>query len=239
MRLRPAVPALLLALVSPLAAQAPARNLGAKIDFSYVQAAGNTRLTTIRIGEELTYHPAPWKFTQTFVLLNSRSAGVETADNLRFGGRADYELTPRFRLYALGLFERDNFAGLDRRLTEQAGVSYGVVATPRDTLDTEAGLGLTQERPDSGASRSFASSRLAARYRHSFREATYFEGKGELLNNLEVGADSRINADLALVAPLSRRIGLRLGYTLRFDNQPEPGTKKTDTVASAGLQITL
>lgn len=233
-------PAASLLLLAPaLAAQSPEPSLRSTINLSYVQAAGNTRLTTLHVAEELAYTSGPWKLTQTFAIVNGSSGGVETANNLKFGGRVDYALRPRFRLYGLGTFERDQFAGLDRRLTEEAGLSFGALRSPTDTLDTEAGLGFTQERPDSGAARSFASSRIALRYRHVFREATYFEARSEVLSNLEVGADTRVNADLALVAPLSRRVGIKLGYTVRFDNQPEPGKKKTDTVASAGLQVTL
>jgi putative salt-induced outer membrane protein len=223
-----------------LFAQAPAASrVSGQIDLSYVQAGGNTRLATLHLSDQLVYHPAPWKLTQTFAIVHGSSGGTETANSLTLGLRADYELTPRLRLYGLGRYERDRFAGLARRLTEEAGVSVGAVATARDTLDAEGGLGLTQERGDTTAARSFASSRLAGRYRHVFRASTYFEARTELLSNLADGGDNRVNADLALVAPLSRRVALKLGYTVRYDQRPEPTKRSTDTVASAGLQIVL
>jgi putative salt-induced outer membrane protein len=221
---------------APAAAPSPWR---AQIDLSYVQAAGNTRLTTLQMSDRLTYTAARWTLAQTFTVVNGSSGGVETANSLKLGGRADYRVAPRLRGYGLAGFERDRFAGLARRLTEEAGLSWGAVAAARDTVDVEAGLGLTQEKGDTTAARDFASSRGAVRVRHVFRENTYVEARSELLLNLQRGDDYRVNGELALVAPLSRRVALRVGYTLRFDNTPEPTKRRTDTVTSAGLQIVL
>ncbi len=226
-------------LAGMVAAQAPDAppRLTTQVDLSFVQAAGNTRLRTLHVAEQLVYHPAPWKLTQTFAVVNGESDGSETANSLKAGLRADYEFTPRFRLYALTGFERDRFAGLARRWREEAGVSYGVLATAGDTLDAEAGMGLTQEKGDTTAARDYAAARLAGRYRHAFRENTFFEARAELLSNLADGNDNRVNGDLALIAPVSRNIAIKLGYTVRYDQQPEPAKRTTDTIASAGLQI--
>ena len=233
-----AAAALVGGLVSTLHAQTPpAARLRTQFDLSFVQAAGNTRLTTLHLSERLGYHPAPWKLTQTFAVVNGSAEGVQTANSLGAGLRGDYEFTPRFRLYGLVGYEKDRFAGLARRLREEAGASYGAIAAARDTLDIEAGIGLTQEQGDTTAARDFASSRAAVRYRRVFRAATYCEGKSELLVNLADGDDNRVNADLALVAPISRNVAVKLGYTVRYDQQPEPGKRATDTVAAAGLQI--
>lgn len=220
-----------------LAAQEPPPRLRTQIDLSYVNATGNTRLTTLRVSDRIVYHPRPWKLTQTFDVVNGSQQGVEVANAMAASLRGDYEFTPRFRLYGLAAWERDRFAGLSRRLREEVGASWSALAMARDTLDTEAGIGLVQEQPDTLPARDFAASRLAARYRHVFRANTYFEAKTEVLSNLEESSDTRVNADLALVAPLSRFVALKLGYLVRFDNLPEPGKKETDAVAAAGLQI--
>jgi putative salt-induced outer membrane protein len=229
--------AALAAATTPVRAQDAPPRLRTQFDLSFVQASGNTRLTTLHLSEKLVYHPAPWKVTQTFAVVNGRSEGVPTANSITAGLRGDRELTPRFRVYGQVGYERDRFADLRRRLREEAGVSWSALAAPRNTLDTEAGIGLTQEAGYTTAARDFASSRAAARYRHVFRANTYFEGKTELLSNLEDGDDNRVNADLALVAPISRNVSLKLGYVVRYDQQPEPGKRATDTIGSAGLQI--
>ena len=42
-----------------------------------------------------------------------------------------------------------------------------------------------------------------------------------------------------MVAPLSRHLGLKIGYVVRFDNLPEPDVKKTDRFFTSGLQVTF
>src|SRR3990172_6544081 len=122
---RRALAAAILLGAAPLAAQTPEPRLRAQIDLSWVQASGNTRLSTLHLSDRLTYHVAPWKLTQTFAVVNGSTEGVETANSLAFALRGDYEFTPRFRLYGLGSWERDRFAGLARRLREEVGLSFG------------------------------------------------------------------------------------------------------------------
>ena len=60
----------------------------------------------------------------------------------------------------------------------------------------------------------------------------------EYLANLNTTEDYRINFEGNLVAPISKHIGLKVGYVVKFDNLPEPGVKSTDRFATAGLQVT-
>jgi putative salt-induced outer membrane protein len=84
----------------------------------------------------------------------------------------------------------------------------------------------------------FLAGRVAELYRFTFRENTYFEERVDYLPNLETTADYRVNAETNLVAPLSRNLGIKLGYVVRFDNLPELGVKKTDRFFTSGLQVT-
>jgi len=83
----------------------------------------------------------------------------------------------------------------------------------------------------------FLAGRAAELYRYSFKEDTYFEERAEYLPNFEKTEDYRVNVEANLVAPLSRHLGLKLGYIVRFDNLPEPTVKKTDRFFTSGLQV--
>ncbi len=73
----------------------------------------------------------------------------------------------------------------------------------------------------------------------TFGGAAFFLQTLEAVPNLEVTEDFRLNSESALVAPLSQRIALKLGYLVRFDNLPEPGFLSTDRVFTSGLQVTF
>ena len=49
----------------------------------------------------------------------------------------------------------------------------------------------------------------------------------------------RVNVEAAVIAPLSRHLGLTLGSVVRFHNLPEPGVKKTDRFLTSGVQLTF
>ena len=210
-----------------------------QIDLGYVQATGNTRLRTLHLADQVVYAVAPWKFTQTFEIVSAADSAHETANNLKAGIRGDYAFGSRVAAYAYGTYERDRFAGIARRTNEQAGLSLSALAAPRDTLAVEAGAGLIQQRgTDSVAtSQNYGSTRLAARLRHTFKPDTYAEVRGEVLNDLSDAANTQVNADGALVAPLSRHVALKFDYAVRYRHEPEPGFRTTDTITSAGLQI--
>ena len=84
---------------------------------------------------------------------------------------------------------------------------------------------------------SFVAGRLAEFYRYSFKEDRYVEERVEYLPNFEQSEDYRVNVEASVVAPVSRHLGLKLGYVVRFDNLPEPTVKKTDRFLTSGLQV--
>jgi len=221
---------------APAQAAAEAR-FRTTIDLGVVNASGNTRLRTANAAEQLVYRTAPWKFTQTFNIVNGSTNGVETANNIRAGLRTDYGFSAHIRAYALVLYERNRFAGIARRFEESVGAVYGALTGPKHILDIEAGAGNNQQRGTGGPVESFWLGRFAGRYRYTIRGNSYVEEKLEILENLETTADTRVDSEATLVAPLSATIALRFGYLVRFDNRPEPTFEKTDQIVSSGVQI--
>lgn len=208
------------------------------VDVGFVSATGNTRLRTLTVAEQFVFRAAPWTLTQSFAIVNGSTDGAQTANNIRAGLRADFAFSEHLRLYAVGLYERNRFAGIARRFEEQVGVSYGALVGPTHILDLEVGAGRNQQTSPANEVNNYWLGRAAAHYRFTFRPNTYVDEKLELLQSLQSGPERRINSEVALVAPLSSRISLRFGYTIRFVNQPPDTTyKKTDQVVSSGIQI--
>lgn len=183
--------------------------------------------------------PGAWKFTQTFSIVNGSSQGKENANAIRVGLRADYRVIDHLRTYALALYERNRFAGIARRFEEQVGLSYGALAGPTHVLDIEAGAGLNQQTSPSAAVLDFWLGRAAVHYRFTFRPNTYVDEKLEVLQSLQSSGNRRVNSDAVLVAPLAKGISMRIGYTVRFQNQLPDSTVKfhADQTVSAGLQL--
>ncbi len=231
----PALPAA--ALVAPATATAlPLWR--AQIDLGYVQTSGNSRVRTLNVAEQVGFNPGQWRFSETFSVVNGSTNDSETVNTIKAGLRADYAVGTRFRLFALGAYTRDRFAGIASRFEEATGVAYGLLTGPTNVLDIEAGAGRTQQTAVGGPKLQYWVSREAVHYKLNFTTRAYFEQKAELLNDLENTKNLLVNSESDLVAPILANVGLKVGYVVRFANEPPvAGVKKTDTILSTALQL--
>ena len=207
------------------------------VDLGLVSASGNANFTSLNIGERLTHKLGAVALSENAKILYGRTNGATTTESYDVGARAQYQLAKRVGVYALVAFQRDPFAGLASRWFGGPGVAVGLLQTPKDTLSVESGITATHERNTAGFSTSFGAIRSAAGYKHVFAAKSSVTETLELIANLETMDDLRLNSETALTAPLSKQVGLRVSYLIRFDNQPEPGFKNTDRILTTGVQI--
>jgi len=233
------LPAVLLA--APLAAQDPPPPPPVKvtIDLGFVNTAGNTEVTSLNAGEKVEYAADGLTLTQTFSVVYARISGVTNASQWKGGARGDYRVAGPVGVFVLGGFERNTFAGIERRFEEAAGLTAQVLESRGNHLKVEAGVSMNQQTPVGAETVTFAAGRAAAVYRRDLTGTAFLALNGEFLPNFEETDDYRLNGDAGLVAPISSRIATKLTYTVKFDNFPEPGFEKTDRVFTAGLQITF
>ena len=238
----PALLGLAVAAIAPLAAQeTPAKAVAATASVSFVDAAGNTDVTTLSGDQRLEYTPVEsgWKLAEFVSLVYGRTEGETSANALKAGTRADRAITGRLGAFGGASYERNRFAGIARRFEEITGLAYKVLDLPKDQLGAELGASFTQQRNLDGVDDGFVAARAAASFRHLFNDHAWVQQLLEFLPNVEDGADRRINSETSLVAPLSARFAVKAAYSIRYDHLPEPGFGKTDRILSTGLQATF
>jgi putative salt-induced outer membrane protein len=244
---RSPIPALLLlaCVAAPLAAQDPApaaipvRVTKITADLGYVSTSGNSQVTTMNIGEKLTHERGRFLFQQAFALVYGKQRDTVNTNSIRTSGRVDYKIDQTFAFFFGAGFDRNTFAGIERRFEEQVGLAARILAATADTIRVEAGASITQQLGTDDVQRNFPAARAAAAWRHAFTTGSYFQQNVEFIPNMRDGDDYRLNSESSLVAPISARIGLKLSQVARFDNRPEPGFKNTDLLFTAGMQITF
>jgi putative salt-induced outer membrane protein len=211
------------------------------VDLGLVNAAGNTRVTTLNGAENVKFKPAGshWQFEEQVNTVYGRNQDSVTAEQVKVMGRADYTILAIVHVFAGGTYERNRFAGVGRRFEEIAGVALRPIDRPRDLLNVEIGSAVTQQRSTVAVTDNFVAMRVAASYKHKFTETVYAQQSVETLPNVDDLNDTRVNSETVLVAPLSSKMALRLSYVVRFDNVPEPGFQKTDRIFSSGLQVSF
>jgi putative salt-induced outer membrane protein len=231
------LPSLLLLVAVPASAQVPKDSFRLAFDLGFVNASGNTDVTTLNAGEHLSYVSGPWAFAHAVIVIEGRSHGSETAAQYSTDLRVDRAVSPRFGVYALAGYYRNPFAGIARRFDEGFGLTAKILTRPHDALSGEVGTSVIQERNTSLLENSFSAGRSALLYKHNFTDAATLQEAAELLVDFRTTDDRRVNSETSLTAPLSKRISLKAAYLIRFQNVPEPGFKKTDRVLTTGVQI--
>jgi len=226
-----------LAVLAPRASAQAADSFRLAFDLGYVNTAGNTNVTTLNFGENLSYITGPWTLAHGLAVIEGRTGGVETAAQYKTNLRLDRAVSLRFGAYALAGYERNVFAGIARRLEQGIGLTAKAVARPHDVLGFEGGISFIQQRSNAHVDESFGAGRAAALYKHNFTDAAVLQQSLELLANLKHGPDRRVNSETTLTAPISKRIALKAAYLIRYDHEPEPGFKRSDRVFTTGIQI--
>ena len=204
---------------------------------AYLDASGNTDLTSLTITERLEWKRPHFLWAQYINAINGTTDGEESANLLAIGLRGDWKPAGRLSVYTLVNYDRNRFANIGRRFEEGAGLGYTMIDQPRHRLTTELGSQFVQQRNLDRETDNFLAGRAAEFYRYTLKENTYIEERVEFLPNFETSEDYRVNGEANVVAPLSRRIAMKFGYVVRFDNLPEPGVKKTDRFLTSGIQI--
>jgi putative salt-induced outer membrane protein YdiY len=236
---------LMMVLAGPVSGQDAKKAVSFTGDIGVVNTAGNTHLTTINLGDKLTVQAGKLLLTQTFAFVYGKSEGVQNANSQVARLRADYPLVSWLSGYVLAGYERNRFAGIDRRLDEGVGLAAGLLHSEKNELELEVGVGLVQQRlfPDpelpATVSDNFGSGRAASRFKHLFTKTAWFQQTLEFLPNLEHSSDYRINSETALVAALSAHLGLKASYLVKYNHlPPSPELARTDRFLTTSLQIT-
>ncbi|MGH7607996.1 MAG: DUF481 domain-containing protein, partial [Gemmatimonadales bacterium] len=97
------------------------------LDLGFVDAAGNSDVTSFNVGERLTWRLGGVVLSQTAKALYGETDGSTTTESYEAGARAGYTLTGRISAFALLAYHREPFAGVAARWSGGPGVAVGLV----------------------------------------------------------------------------------------------------------------
>jgi len=238
MTLRTAVVLSLAFVARGVVAQTPAPKTTFVGDLGYVNTTGNTDLSTLNLDDKIVRSDGRWLLTQVAAYIEGETDHTETANRTSAGLRADYAWAPRFGAFVGASYERDAFAGYNRRVDEIVGVRWRALEYTDDSLSLDGGADFTQQADVNGTNESFPAARAAATYRHTFTKTAYFQQLVEYIPDLKTSGAYRFNTASALVAPLSVHLAIKVGYTVNFNSNPPPTFGTTDRTLTSGVQVT-
>ena len=239
--------AVCVALYSPLGGQAlPAPAWDMKVGFSYLATSGNAETSSTGFDAAFNRAGRSWSVEGSAAGVSATKRSRRTAESYNAQARAKRRMRKRLQL-TLGLrWERNRFAGLDGRRAADVSLLWEVRETPAWKLRALSGLSFNQEDPrdprDLRTMRPDADSfggllQLSGDARVS--PTASWDGQLTYFPNFNDSNDYRLHGHVGLQAALSRHLALRLGYDLKFDNEPVPGFGATDTSTTAALVLQL
>jgi putative salt-induced outer membrane protein len=214
----------------------------------FAQTNGNARALTTNVNNKLKYSMAGWSILQDIAFFYGE-ANEKVNTNFWNGGlRGERTVAARVSLFLASRYDRNVVQGVQNRFQQGFGVSYVAVDDKRNKLNVALGGSLFQQQLTPGSvakvSRAFPAARAAFDFRHRFSELAYLQQSAEYLPAIGDTATAYfVNTESAVVAPISKNVGLKIGYVIRYNSEPPVRNslqlKTTDTFFSSGLTLTF
>ncbi len=242
--------ALLLVLCStvPTFAQAPAAPppplWDMQIGASFVGTSGNS--DTSSTGADFIAHRRGlvWQIESSATAVRTSSNDVTTAERYLGMLRGQRKLTSTIGLSTGAKLERDRFSGLDFRSILDGGLSWALVHHPEWTLDGVTSIAWLHESrtPPPGSTASVAGIddpvgvfQLLSRV--PFGTAGDTTQRFTYYPDFKTTSAYRTEAEVTAQAAMNAHLALKIGYLLRYSNDPVPGFKKTDNTTTASVVL--
>jgi putative salt-induced outer membrane protein YdiY len=209
----------------------------AQIAASFVGTGGNS--DTSSGGADFSAHrrSLAWQVEAGASAVRSTTSDVKTAERYLGLVRGQRTLTTILGLSTGLRMERDQFSGLGFRSILDTGLSWALVHHSRWTLDGVTGIAWSHE------SRRFSPSIDRPVGLLQLLSRVPFGSAGETTQRFTVYPDFsqpsayRSEAEMMVQAAMSAHLALKIGYLLRFSNEPVPGFGKIDNTTTASVVL--
>ena len=246
-------PSLLHMLIAiPLVALAPAAQAQwtGKAELGVLSASGNTESTAANAKLDMVHDSSKWKNTFGFAALYSKGAEFSTAERYEGGYQIDDKITDHFSWFVALRGEEDRFSAFAYQATVSTGASYAFIDTPATKLSASLGAGYRRSQPQEliksaagevldrikGEADNEPVVTLSSAYEHNFTETTKITNKFLA----ESGSDNTaVQDDIALAVSMTQSFALAVGFGIRYNSDPPPLARTTDTLTTVNLVYSI
>jgi putative salt-induced outer membrane protein len=231
----------------------------AKLSAGGLIATGNTRSTTATTSFNFRLRRNVNQFSTDIAANYARAAASRdapyqtTVENFQGRLRYDRFISGPLAAFLAASARRDRFQGLNLRLNIDPGFAYYFVDEAKQQLWGELGYDLQydvrrQEVVDKAIAEGAAdqdktkvrhNGRAFVGYSNSLNEAVTFKTGLEYLQGLQETVNWRVNWESGLNSKIGGDFSVALSFSLRYDNNPLPDVRKTDTLTAVSLVYSL
>jgi len=211
-----------------------------------LNSSGNSRSTSFNAKLDLARTDGPWRNAVFLAGLYGKNAGLLSAE--RAEGRYELDRKVSDRYFWFGRLEanRDLFSGFNYQATASGGIGYKFIDSERTKLSGTLGAGYQRVQTQqlvkdaagvviqriNGEPEGNVVGTAALDFAHGLTATTQLTDKLFVTSG---SANTSMGNDLGLAVSMSDRLALSLGYGVRYNTSPAPGTKKLDQVTTANI----
>ncbi len=172
-----------------------------------------------------------------------------SVSNLQGRVRYDRFLSEHWSLFVAQSARKDRFQGLALRLNFDPGLAYYIFDEDKHRLWAEVGYDYQYDIRENAALRASPTpidkteGRHSARgflgYENNINEILRFNTGVEYIQSVQESKNWRLNWDTGLSSAISNKFSFATTFSLRYDNNPLTGVRKTDTLTALNLVYTL
>ena len=208
-----------------------------QIGASFVGTKGNS--DTASTGADFSAHRRGliWQIESTATIVRTDADDLTTAERYLGLVRVQRKLTPILGVSVGEKAERDRFAGLDFRPILDGSLSWALVKDPRWTLDAATGVAWLHESRTDGTTVDDPIGNFQLLSRIPFSTAGDTTQRFTYYPDFRNTSAYRTEAEITAQAAMAAHLALKIGYLLRYSNDPVPGFKKTDNTTTASVVL--
>ncbi len=208
-----------------------------QVGASFVGTSGNS--DTSSTGADFALHRRwpVWQIESTATAIRTSSSGVDTAERYLVSFRGQRKLSDMIGLTAGVKAEHDPFAGMDLRSILDVGLSWVLAHRTDWTLDGITALAWSHEKPKLGDITNDAVGLLQLLSRVPLGASADTTQRLTFYPDFSHTSAYRSETELTAQAAMNKRLALKVGYLLRYSNEPVPTFKKTDNTVTASIVL--
>lgn len=206
------------------------------VGLSYLATGGNTETESLGLDLEAQRRPEPWGLDVKALFHSSERDGEKTSERYFASVRGKRTTGRRWELFTGFSAERNKFQEIDLRAILEAGALYKALLGPRHVLGLDFGVTFTDEqRVPPLADEDFFGALAGLRYDWAISETASLSQRLAYRANFDDSGDWRADSLSSLTAAINERLAVRLGYEIRYRNEPLDDNDDTDTTSKVSL----
>ena len=228
--------ALLLAAGALMAADLQVGELKQHVELGYLGTSGNSDSKTLNALYSNEYRWSDRIDTHFRTdAYYGESDGEKSDERYRAHAIGNYRIDPRWYAYAEAGALRNPFEGYNQQYNGGVGMGYIVFDDPTQLLKVRGGYQYRHANLTTGESDDYHYLKLGANHEYRFNEKTSLVSELNILEDLEKASDYETVFRTALKTSLVDHFSLRVGFEVKYDNEPVEGKETTDTTTTVGI----